>query len=235
VTNVGSGNARVQNYAGIVADAPPPSKPTRWAGIPADERTRDRRALLISAAFELFGADGDTATSVRAVCRNADLNARYFYESFIDRDELLGALYDEIAAVLADLLGTALLEAPDDPTARTRAGIETVLRFITEDPRRARVLFTEGRANPVLAERRRIARQALVEGTAAMGHDELARRDGDRPSTARTAEVAATLFGGAMEMLAEAWTDGRLGDDLDGVIDDATNLSMAIFERAADR
>jgi hypothetical protein len=52
VTNVGSGNARVQNYAGIVADAPPPSKPTRWAGIPADERTRDRRALLISAAFE---------------------------------------------------------------------------------------------------------------------------------------------------------------------------------------
>ncbi|WP_421120634.1 TetR/AcrR family transcriptional regulator [Aquihabitans daechungensis] len=218
-----------------MADAPPPSKPTRWAGIPADERTRDRRALLVGAAYELFGTDGDAATSVRAVCRSADLNARYFYESFVDRDELLGALYDHVAAELADLLGTALLAASDDATSRTRAGIETVLRFITDDPRRAKVLFTEGRANPVLAERRRTSRQALVEGTAALGQVELARRDPDLSSAARTAEVAATLFGGAMEELAEAWTDGRLGTDLDQVIDDATDLSMAIFERAGRR
>jgi len=217
-----------------MADAPPPSKPTRWAGIPAEERARDRRALLVAAAFDLFGTEGDAATSVRAICRDAGLNARYFYESFVDRDELLGALYDEVATELADLLASALLAAPEDATARTRAGIETVLRFITEDPRRAKVLFTEGRANPVLAERRRTSRQALVEGTAAMGQVELARRDGDRSREARTAEVAATLFGGAMEELAEAWTAGRLGTDLDQVIDDATNLSIVLFERAAD-
>jgi AcrR family transcriptional regulator len=216
-----------------MAAAPPPSKPTRWAGIPAEERTRGRRELLVTAAFDLFGTEGDAATSVRAVCRSAELNARYFYESFVDRDELLGAVYDEVAAELADLLATALLAAPDDPTARTRAGIETVLRFITDDPRRAKVLFTEGRANPVLADRRRTSRQSLVDGTAAMGHDELVRTGGDRARTAKTAEVAATLFGGAMEQLAEAWTDGRLGDDLDQVITDATELSMAIFERVA--
>src|SRR6478609_6849920 len=100
-----------------MADAPPPSKPTRWAGVPAEERTRDRRALLVAAAFERFGTEGDAATSVRAVCRSADLNARYFYESFVDRDELLGALYDQVAAELADLLATALLAAPEDPSA----------------------------------------------------------------------------------------------------------------------
>ncbi|WP_426571987.1 TetR/AcrR family transcriptional regulator [Aquihabitans sp. McL0605] len=213
-------------------DAPPTRtvKPSRWAGIPADERTRDRRVLLIAAAFDLFGTEGDAATSVRAVCRSADLNARYFYESFVDRDELLGAVYDEVAVELADRLGTALLAAPDSPAARTRAGIDTVLRFITDDPRRARVLFTEGRGNPVLADRRRVARQALVEGTAAMGQEELGRRSA--AASASAAAVAATLFGGAMEELAEAWTDGRLGDDLDQVIDDATELSLAIFERA---
>lgn len=42
-------------------------------------------------------------------------------------------------------------------------------------------------------------------------------------------------FGGAIEELAEAWTSGRLGTDLDQVIDDATELSMAIFERVANR
>ncbi|HWJ63023.1 MAG TPA: TetR/AcrR family transcriptional regulator [Acidimicrobiales bacterium] len=215
-------------------------KPTRWAGIPAEERTRDRRELLVGAALELFGTEGDAGTSVRAVCRTAGLNARYFYESFVDRDELLGAVYDHVATELGERLAVVLLDAADDPGSRTRAGIDTVLRFLTEDPRRATVLFTEGRANPVLAERRRIARQALVESTAAMGHVELARLDGDgdgaRPGaarSARSAEVAATLFGGAMEELAEAWIAGRLGDDLDQVIDDATDLSMAIFERVA--
>ena len=214
--------------------AAPPSKPSSWAGIPAEERTRDRRQLLVAAAFELFGTEGDAATSVRAVCRSADLNARYFYESFVDRDELLGAVYDQVAGELAELIGTALLDAADDPSARTRAGIETVLRFLTDDPRRAKVLFTEGRGNPVLADRRRIARQALVESTAAVGQEELARLAGSPAGAARTAEVAATLFGGAMEELAEAWTAGRLGTDLDQVIDDATDLSMAIFERVAD-
>ena len=215
--------------------ATPSPKPTRWAGIPAEERVRDRRALLVAAALERFGTEGDAATSVRAVCRAADLNARYFYESFVDRDELLGAVYDHVATELGERLAIALLDAADDPPARLRAGIATVLRFLTEDPRRAKVLFTEGRGIPVLAERRRIARAALIEGTAAMGHEELARQGGDRSASSRRAGVAATLFGGAMEELAEAWVAGRLGDDLEQVIDDATSLSMALFERVTDR
>lgn len=215
--------------------APPPSKPTRWAGIPAQERTRDRRQLLVAAAYELFGTEGDAATSVRAVCRSAELNARYFYESFGDRDELLGAVYDHVAAELGERLAVALLDAVDDPAARLRAGIATVLRFLTEDPRRAKVLFTEGRGIEVLAERRRIARAALIEGTAAMGHEELARQGGDRSTSGRRAGMAATLFGGAMEELAEAWIAGRLGNDLEQAVDDATALSMAMFERVTDR
>jgi hypothetical protein len=66
-----------------------------------------------------------------------------------------------------------------------------------------------------------------------MGQEELSRLGSARTRTERTAEVAATLFGGAMEELAEARTDGRIGTDLDQVIDDATNLSMAIFEHVA--
>lgn len=214
------------------------ARPNRWVGVPGDERVRDRRSRLIAAAYELFGTEGDAATSVRAVCRAADLNPRYFYESFVDRDELLGAVYDHVAADLAERLLVALAGAGPDPAARTRAGIRTVLRTITDDPRRARVLFTEGRANPVLADRRREALQALVDETAAAGRAELGTADGatDDEGAAESAsamDVAAAMFGGAMEELAQSWIDGRLGTDLDAVVDRAVELAVALFERAA--
>ena len=203
------------------------TRTTRWAGVPADERTRDRRALLIEVTFDLFGTEGDVATSIRAICRAAELNARYFYESFTDRDDLLAAVYDREAAKLAEQLGAALDRSASDPATNARAGIGTVLRFITDDPRRARILFTEGRANPALAERRRTAVRALVDGIAEAGRQELGH---DRPGS--VADVAATLFGGAMEELAQAWIDDRLGSDLDQVVDTATALSLAIFDKA---
>ncbi len=205
----------------------PSTRAHRWVGVPGDERVRDRRARLVATALELFGTEGDAATSVRAVCRGADLNPRYFYESFSDRDELLGAVYDEVGTELAERLVEALTEAGDDPTARTRAGIETVLRSITEDARRARVLFTEGRANPILAARRGAALQALVDEVAAAGRQQVGP---DRAGTRPAVDVAATMFGGAMEELARAWADGRLGSDLDAVVADAVDRSLAIFE-----
>ena len=102
----------------------------RWTGLPVVERAAERRALLVDAAFDLLGREGDAATTVRAVCQQARLNPRYFYESFADRDELLVAVYDH--QVL--LLGTELLEqiqkAGGDPEAVSRAGVETVCRWV---------------------------------------------------------------------------------------------------------
>jgi AcrR family transcriptional regulator len=208
-------------------------KATRWAGVSSEDRVRERRSLLIAAAFYLFGTEGEAATSIRAVCRATSLNARYFYESFTDRDELLGAVYDEQAGALAVELITALEAAGADAAARTRAGIETVLRFITDDDRRAAILFTEGGSVPALAERRRGALEALVAATAEQGRIELGTVEpGDGGPLPRVAAVTATMFGGAMDELVRAWTDGRLGTELDPVLDDAVALSLAIFEQA---
>ena len=71
---------------------------TRWAGLSATDRQAERRTLLVHAAFGLFGDGGEPRCSVRSVCRAAELNTRYFYESFTDTDALLGAVYDEVAA-----------------------------------------------------------------------------------------------------------------------------------------
>ena len=55
--------------------------PTRWAGISPEDRRSERRSLLVNAAFKLFGEGGEAAVSVRSVCRESELNSRYFYEA----------------------------------------------------------------------------------------------------------------------------------------------------------
>jgi AcrR family transcriptional regulator len=199
---------------------------TRWAGVPADRRRNERRAMLVRAAFRLFGEEGEAALTVRAVCREAELHTRYFYENFADTGDLLAAVYDREATALGEDLARALEEAGPRPDVRTRAGIRSVLRFISDDPLRGRLLFIEARGNEVLAERRRAAQTALLEGVLAMSNIENPRLP---------AVIAATMFTGAMTELAQQWADGRLGDDLDAVVEHAVELSLALHATAARR
>ncbi|MEU8122219.1 TetR/AcrR family transcriptional regulator [Spirillospora sp. NPDC049024] len=197
---------------------------TRWAGVPASRRRDERRAMLVRAAFRLFGEEGEAALTVRAVCREAELHTRYFYENFADTGALLAAVYDREAASLTEVLARALDEAGPHPDVRTRAGIRAVLSFISDDPRRGRVLFAEARGHEVLAERRRAAQTALLEGVLAMSRTESPRLP---------VVVGATMFTGAMTELAQQWADGRLGDDLDAVVDSAVELSLALHATTA--
>ncbi|GAA0253728.1 TetR/AcrR family transcriptional regulator [Actinomadura nitritigenes] len=192
---------------------------TRWAGVPAARRRDERRDMLVRAAYRLFTAGGEAALAVRAVCREAELHTRYFYENFADTAELLAAVYDQQATALGDVLARAVEDAAPRPDARTRAGIRAVLRFISDDPGRGRVLFAEARGNEILAARRRAAQTALLEGVLAM------TREQDPPLPV---VIAATMFTGAMTELAQQWADGRLGTDLDAVVDGAVTLSLAL-------
>ena len=91
--------ARVGPY-GTLPAVPAPEDPRRrgrWVGLSADDRRATRRRLLIDAAFALLGTEGWSGTTVRAVCEAAQLNARYFYESFDDLDSLVVAVYDQVA------------------------------------------------------------------------------------------------------------------------------------------
>ena len=145
------------------------SSPTRWAGVPLTDRRAERRALLVDAAFRLFGDGGEAALSVRSVSRECGLNTRYFYESFADTDDLLGAVYDRVSAELGDAVEAAMADAGDSLRARTRAGMAAVLGFSSADPRRGRVLFTDARANPVLTARRAATQDLLREGVLTEG------------------------------------------------------------------
>ncbi len=112
----------------------------------------------------------------------------------------------------------AIAGAPGEKLGRLRAGIRTVLEFSSADPRRGRILFTEARTNPVLAERRMRSQNNLRE----MVLSESRRSD---PRADHVAwEVGAAMYAGAMAELAQQWLSGTLGDDLDAVVHSAVGM-----------
>jgi AcrR family transcriptional regulator len=67
--------------------------------------------------------------TVRAVCRQAGLTERYFYESFADRDEFVRAVYDHVCST-----AMAALASSDTP----RDAVERFVALMVDDPVRGR-------------------------------------------------------------------------------------------------
>jgi AcrR family transcriptional regulator len=211
------------------AAAAAPLNRSRWAGVPAEERQAERRAQLIEAGLELLGTEGDAGTTVRAVCQRARLNPRYFYESFADRDALIVGVYDHVVAELAALTAAKVEAVGTDPVAGVRAGIDTIVRFVADDPRRAKVLYIEALGNEALNRRRIDTNHALVESLVVSSREQ---RE-PTPASERVAAVGAAVAVGGLSELILAWLEGRIDIELEQLVDDAVAMFLAIGETAA--
>ena len=129
-----------------------------YGGVSAAERRAERRAKLMAAALELLGTEGMGRYPVRAVCIQARLTPRFFYESFPDLDALAVAVFDDVVEDTTShvlvAVADAVRDAPEDRRAQARAAIGTVVSDLTDDPRRARIVFVEALGNEALARRR---------------------------------------------------------------------------------
>ena len=206
----------------------PRRTPTRWVGLTPEDRRAERRTLLLDAAFELLGTEGWAGTSVRAVCQEARLNPRYFYESFEDLDALLVAVYDRLVEELGERV-LAAVAANEEGRPQVRAALDTIVSFVDDDRRRGRILYVEALGNEALNRRRIETGHTLVR---------LVERAGaERRGTGRRGEriglvSAAILVGGTAELVA-GWLDGRIDVSRQQLVDDATELFLAMGERAA--
>ena len=115
----------------------------RYRGASPAERVAARRAKLIEAAMALYGTAGYATTPVKAVCVQAGLTERYFYESFANREELFAALYQHLVADIGALMIAAMSEVPEDTEIRARVLLDTYFTKIANDPAFARVLLLE--------------------------------------------------------------------------------------------
>lgn len=98
----------------------------RYSGQSFEDRQAERRARLVRAALEVAGRSGLEGASVAAICAQAGLTARYFYESFPSRDAIFVEAYrmaqDEVLAAIARL------KAAHDPLAAALSGFYAALK-----------------------------------------------------------------------------------------------------------
>lgn len=82
-----------------------PTEKRRYSGQSFEDRQAERRERLIRAAVQVAGRVGLDAASVAAICAEAGLTARYFYESFPTREaifvEAYRAVQNELFAYIA--------------------------------------------------------------------------------------------------------------------------------------
>ena len=204
-----------------------PASTRVYAGRTAGERRASRREQLLEAALDLAGDGWETAT-VRAVCARAGLTTRYFYESFSDREALLLALFDEIAAEALARGMAAIETAPDDAVAKGRAAIGSLVDLLAEDPRKGRILFTEAAGLAALLERRQQALALLTEVIATQGR----RFYGVPEGRDRTVQTTALLLAGGLSEILRAWQDGRLDAGRERLVEDCAQLFAAVGETA---
>jgi AcrR family transcriptional regulator len=200
----------------------------RYGGVDAVDRRAERRGRLLGAALELLGTEGWHAVTVRAVCAGAKLTPRYFYESFVDRDELLVALFDQVAQEGAAAVLDAVSHAPAESRAKAHAAISAFVELVTDDPRKARVLFVEAMGSEPLTRRRFETLRMFAQLLAAQARDFYGMDDVADPFVE---ESALMLVGGLAEILL-GWLDGIIHVTREQLIEDCTALFVTTGEGA---
>ncbi|MGH8493741.1 MAG: TetR/AcrR family transcriptional regulator [Moraxellaceae bacterium] len=114
-----------------------------YGGKAAADRSDERRRKLQAAGLELFGTQGYAATSVKALCTEAGLTERYFYESFRNREDIFMVVAGRSAAGLARQLMPLVQGGQGSVEDQVRAGLHIVFQWFRDDPRRARVQLIE--------------------------------------------------------------------------------------------
>jgi len=183
-----------------------------YGGVQARDRVAERRRRLLDAGLELLGgSDGPPELTVRAVCAEAGITARYFYESFTDKDALVAAVFDRVVADIAATTQAAVAAAP--PGEQNRAGMANIVQTVDGDPRLGRLLFSARLANPVIVSKRSESGVLLAR---LYGH-EFETEFGLHPD-ASTKAVAHFAVGGVGQVIS-AWLTGDVAAEPADVVD----------------
>lgn len=181
----------------------------RWSGVPLEDRQALRRDKLVAAGVQLLGGEGGPAVTVRAVCREAGLTERYFYESFTDRDEFVRAVYDDVCTRAMSTLTSA-----NTP----REAVEQFVALMVDDPVRGRVLLLAPEVEPVLTRSGAEWMPNFIE---------LLQRKLTRIGDPVMQNMVATSLIGGLTALFTAYLDGRLAATREQFIDYCVDMLLS--------
>ena len=181
----------------------------RWSGVPLEDRQALRRDDLIAAGVGLLGSESGPVLTVRAVCRAAGLTERYFYESFSDRDEFVGAVYDDVCARAMSTLSSS---------TTARDAVERFVALMVDDPTRGRVLLLAPAVEPVLTQSGADWMPSFIE---------LLQHKLTRIADPAVQAMVATGLIGALTTLFTAYLNGRLAATREQFIDYCVDMLLS--------
>ncbi|WP_223163725.1 TetR/AcrR family transcriptional regulator [Nocardioides humilatus] len=201
--------------------------PRRYGGKSAEQRRAERRAQLVEAALEIWQEQGWAAVTMRGVCAKAGLTDRYFYESFTDRDALLGTIWDQMRDETLGMLLDAITGVADqDALSQLRAAVDAVVHHIADEPARAQIIFGDHDGSAVLEQRRRDTVQMATDLMIGMATQFL-RDDADLKALRINVLLG---IGGFVELML-AWRSGLLEATTDEIVGHLSDVGAALADR----
>ncbi|MFD3706868.1 TetR/AcrR family transcriptional regulator [Nocardia sp. NPDC058658] len=187
-----------------------------YAGQPVEDRQRQRRARFLESGLTVFARDGYANSSVGAICKDAGLSSRQFYEEFTGRESLLLELYEQIDRQSREAVATAL-EDKSEATVLEQidAAVRAYVESIGNDPRKARVALVEVvGAGPKVEKFRLELRRVWGSLLASAAED--AAMHGEIPPGDYELRVLAII--GAVNYVVDGWSGSDPRPSLDEVI-----------------
>ncbi|WP_162925790.1 TetR/AcrR family transcriptional regulator [Isoalcanivorax indicus] len=120
-----------------------PAHGRAYRGVSIEQRRAERREKLIQAGINVFGSTGFQGTTVRALCAEAGLTERYFYESFSNSEALLCNIYVRLTDQIRDKVSGAISRQQGEPDAMADAALTAYFEFLHDNPGAARIIMTE--------------------------------------------------------------------------------------------
>jgi AcrR family transcriptional regulator len=152
---------------------------------------------------QVVAEKGYGPTTVADVVERAGVSRRTFYEQFADKEACFLAAYSTGAELMLTRIRQAVEHLPEaDWRARARAGVETYMAVLAEEPEFAWALHIEVLgAGPAALERRAVIIGVFAELWRGL-HARARQEEPDRIPELPT-EVFATLTGGLEELVRE--------------------------------
>lgn len=215
---------------------PRPVRP--FLGESAESRIKARRRLLLDRAFLLMATDSWRDCSIAQLCREVELNKRYFYESFQSIDEIENAVVDDLTLALLTIGWQTVADAQQremDTSALARHVLKACIAWLVEDTRRATVLFGKISDNPraKLHRDQVIAQlaQALSSFAVAYHHPRQPHIDLTPKHHALAKLGSALLIGGTIESIL-VWVNGGIALSLEEFTDSIARFWVALGDSA---
>lgn len=203
----------------------------RYGGKDAAQRQAERRARFLETGLEMFGGEpGYRGTRLAALCKEAGLSSRQFYEEFQSVEDLLAELHLIVNEAAQEAVFDVLPTIQDLSLAeRITRMLRAYVKGAASDRRYARIAYVEVVGVSPRIDLQRLERRARWIDLFRVITDDAVARGEIRPDDYG---IAAAAFIGAVNGLMHDWVVGWVDTSLEGIADELLQLLLGRYQIA---